>query len=71
MIISPGSSGLCAHGIDSLSVVDAPIMPPLITGNTNVQAMMIAESATEMILGAQRNGQGWEHNAAAQPALPP
>lgn len=37
MIIYPGSSGLCVHGIDSLSVVDASIMPPLITGNTNAR----------------------------------
>lgn len=37
MIISPGSSRLRVHGIDSLSVVDAPIMPPLITGNTNAR----------------------------------
>lgn len=34
-------------------------------------ARMIAEKAAEMILGAQRNGQRWEHNAATQPALPP
>lgn len=32
---------------------------------------MIEKKAAEMILGAQSNGQGWEHNAAAQPALTP
>ncbi|MDL5597367.1 hypothetical protein QS468_31985 [Bacillus subtilis] len=34
-------------------------------------ARMIAEKAAGMIMGAQRNEQRWEHNAATQPALPP
>lgn len=29
---------------------------------------MIAEKAAGMIMGAQRNGQRWEHNAARHPA---
>jgi choline dehydrogenase-like flavoprotein len=45
---------LAVHGVGRLRVVDASVMPRIISGNTNGAVVMIAEKASAMILEDRR-----------------
>ena len=39
------------HGLDSLRVIDASIMPDVVRANTNASTVMIGERAADLIKG--------------------
>ena len=54
--LSVVDSALRVHGMEGLRVIDAAVMPTVISGNTNAATIMIAEKASDLIRAELKAG---------------
>jgi choline dehydrogenase len=51
LFIDHGDSRMRVHGLQNLRVINASIMPRMISANLNASTMMIADKASDLIRG--------------------
>ncbi|KNC85041.1 hypothetical protein SARC_02766 [Sphaeroforma arctica JP610] len=54
MAVVDHSNGLKVHGMEGLMVIDASVMPTVVSGNTNAPTTVIAQKAYNQMVGADR-----------------
>jgi choline dehydrogenase len=55
---SVATSDLRVRGVEALRVIDASVMPLVLSGNTTAAVLMIAERAADLMLGRRSSAGG-------------
>ena len=63
-------ASLRVKGTERLRVIDASVVPTVVSGNTNATAIMIGEKGADMILRAASGPRSWQYPHPALSRLP-